>query len=600
MNGKVRILIVLTVIAGAARLFAMTFLHPLNWDEVEYFRATNWVREGLVPFRDFWEHHTPLQWFVFAPVTALTSSPGASAIILMRWAQLPLWIVAFWLALRLMDRAGIDRFGRWVAIVLAVSSSLLMISVMEYRVDVLANVLYLGGLALLLERGRPRPRFASFAAGALFCLAGLANLRLGPLLAVTALLSVAVDIPEKRWRFRKEALLLAAGVVTILAAALLYFVATDSLRPLYQHVWVENYIGEKHAERVPLAFLHRILVPFGVRIYGGAGLFDVAGLDLSGAAIILSGLVGLVFALRRWRTPDALFFLALLQIANIAFVAGMKFVYHYHLQIVVLLMLPFVASVLRPSRSLVAFVVAAALLHVPIVVLRGKERELRYQDQVMREADARTAPGSKVFDGVGWALRREPAWHFWFLPVLARQLVASGHAAPYTLAAWMSDPPAAVITDRNAVVWLASDPRLGAYVTKHYLPLLRNLWLPGMSARLDAGGRVEWVVPATGRYRLVASPQFAGLSWFVTPFGLHAPVQMTGGAGGVSLMVNGVAVDPSRPIELRHGQRVMASSSSAVGVFLIRGDETSWFQQPPRDVTIDAEGPRTWHWPMLN
>lgn len=598
MKGKVRILIVLTATAAAARLFAMTFLHPLNWDEVEYFRATNWVREGLVPFRDFWEHHTPLQWFVFAPVTALTSSPGASAIILMRWAQVPLWIAAFWLAMRLMDRAGIDRFGRWVSIVLAVSSSLLMISAMEYRVDVLANVLYLGGLALLLRGGR----LESFAAGALFCLAGLANLRLGPLLAVTALLSVAVDTREMRWRLRKEALLLGAGVVAVLAAALVYFLATDSLRPLYQYVWVENYIGEKHAERVPLAFLHRILVPFGIRIYGGPGLFDVAGFDLSGAAIILSGLVGLASALRRWKTPDALFALALLQIANIAFVAGMKFVYHYHLQIVVLLMLPFVATVLRPSRSLAAFVVAATLLHVPIAVLRGKERELRYQDLVMREADARTAPGSKVFDGVGWALRRKPAYHFWFLPVLARQLVANGHAAPYTLAAWMSDPPAAVITDRNAVVWLASAPRLGGYVVKHYLPLLRNLWIPGMSARLDGRGQAEWVVPAAGRYRLVASSRLAEHSWFTTPFGLHAPVQMTGDARGVSVTVNGVAADASRPIELRHGQRVIASSSSQepMGVFLLPDGEMSWFRQPPRDVTIDAEGPRAWHWPELD
>jgi hypothetical protein len=73
------------------------------------------------------------------------------------------------------------------------------------------------------------------------------------------------------------------------------------------------------------------------------------------------------------------------------------------------------------------------------------------------------------------------------------------------------------------------------------------------------------------------------------------------GGGGVSVTVNGIAVDASRPIELRHGQRVLATSSSAVplGVFLVPGDEISWFRQPPRDVTIDAEGARTWHWPEL-
>ena len=93
MSGRVRILIGITLAAVTARLFSMTLLTPLNWDEVEFFRATDWVRQGLVPFRDFWEHHTPLQWFVFAPFTALTKSPGAAAIIWMRWVQVPLWVV---------------------------------------------------------------------------------------------------------------------------------------------------------------------------------------------------------------------------------------------------------------------------------------------------------------------------------------------------------------------------------------------------------------------------------------------------------------------------------------------------------------------------
>ena len=598
MNGKVRILVVLAAVAAAARLFAMTFLHPLNWDEVEYFRATNWVREGLVPFRDFWEHHTPLQWFVFAPITALTSSPGVDAILLMRWAQVPLWVAAFWLVHRLMRGLGIDRFRRWAATVLAISSSLLMISAMEYRVDVLANVLYLGGLALLL-RGGGR---AGIAAGVLFCLTGFANLRLGPLLAVTVLLNAMLDFREGRWGVRREALLVFAGAGAAFAAAVAYFVATDSLLALYRQVWVENYIGEKYAERVPMAFAHRILVPFGIRIYGADQLFDVTGIDLAGAVILIAGLVGLALSLRSWRNPGALFFLAVLQIANIAFIGGMKFVYHYHLQIVILLMLPFVGSVLRFTRGGLALVALAAMLSVPVVMLRGKERELRYQDRIMREVDARTSPGAKVFDGVGWALRRQPAYHFWFLPVLARQLVANGHAAPYTLAAWMSDPPSAVITDRNAVVWLASTPQLGSYVARHYLPLLRNLWLPGMSARLDPGGAAEWVVPATGRYRLVASPSFAGHSWWKTPFGLHSPVELSGGSpAGLTLTVNGSPIDAGQPLELRHGQRLRASSTTAepLGVFIVAGDEKAWFRQPPPDVTIDAEGPRSWHWPAL-
>ena len=57
-----------------AVLWIAAMLHrgqPLGWDEVEFFRATKWTGEGQVPFRDFWEHHTPLQWLVFAPVARL-------------------------------------------------------------------------------------------------------------------------------------------------------------------------------------------------------------------------------------------------------------------------------------------------------------------------------------------------------------------------------------------------------------------------------------------------------------------------------------------------------------------------------------------------
>ena len=148
---KLRVVIGAVLAAVAVRLVALVWLHPLNWDEIEFFRATDWVRQGLVPFRDFWEHHTPLQWFVFAPFTALTSSPGADAVILMRGVQVLLWIATFWLANRLMTRMGLGQFARWATIAIAVCSQILMIPAVEYRVDVLGCTMYLAGLVCLME-----------------------------------------------------------------------------------------------------------------------------------------------------------------------------------------------------------------------------------------------------------------------------------------------------------------------------------------------------------------------------------------------------------------------------------------------------------------
>src|SRR5690349_7348599 len=116
MNDRgTRVAIGLAITAAMVRLVPLQWLHPLNWDELEYYRVTRWIAEGRIPFRDFWEHHTPLSWFLFAPFSLLTNSPGVAAIVLMRWAQVPVWIAVFWLVNRWMTNAGLSRFARWSA-----------------------------------------------------------------------------------------------------------------------------------------------------------------------------------------------------------------------------------------------------------------------------------------------------------------------------------------------------------------------------------------------------------------------------------------------------------------------------------------------------
>jgi len=278
---------------------------------------------------------------------------------------------------------------------------------------------------------------------------------------LTVLLDAFIDRRENRWRFNRRVILVILGVIVTFALGLGYFAMRGALLPLYRHVWVENYLGDKYAERIPWAFAHRMLIPFGIRIYGAGKAFEWSGIDIAGAALIILGLIGLVRALGRAKRPDGTFFVAVLQLANMLFISRMKFVYNYHLEIVVLLLLPFVAAEVERGqvrRFVPAFAVVALVLSSVLVIFRGKERDFAYQDLIMREADSHTPPRSKVFDGVGWALRRKPAYQFWFLPDLIRQLVPHGDAPPYRVAEWIADPPAAVITDRNCAVWLPPKP----------------------------------------------------------------------------------------------------------------------------------------------
>jgi len=558
------------VTAALVRLIPLQWLHPLNWDELEFYRATRWIAEGRVPFRDFWEHHTPLAWFVFAPFSLLTDSPGANAILTMRWAQIPVWIATFWLLNVWMRDVGLERTARWAAMTLALCSSLFMIPAVEYRVESLGCLLLVLGL-ILVRRNH------EVWAGVAFCLAGFTNLRLGPVLVVLVLVLF-------RWR-------VVVGGLAGLAACLSYFVATGAMDDLWQSVWIDN-LGEKFATPVIGGFLHRLLVPFGVRILASDRLFEWAAVDAGGIAVLLLGFVGLVLA---WRQRD-LRLIALAQLVNLFFIASMKFIYNYHFTLVVILSIPLIASVVQriPRRGVVVVVLLVAWsVNAFASIFRGKEQDLAYQDRIMREVHARTLPGEKVWSGVPWALRREPAYRFWFLPELARQLVLQDLAPRYSL----DDPPAAVVFDHYALVWVATVQReLAVKLVRHYMPVWRNLWIPAMNGVVLPGHSVTWTVPRDGRYRLYVSPELATHPWF------RDPLRAYKGAPSLPLRT---MIDPPITISagpvLRKGQTLVVTShgTEPLGIILLSGDDTVLFRQPLPGVSLEAEATRITHVPDL-
>ncbi|HYR27375.1 MAG TPA: hypothetical protein VEU30_02860, partial [Thermoanaerobaculia bacterium] len=473
MKKPLYVVIGLAITAAAVRLIALQWLHPLNWDEIEFFRATNWIAEGRVPFRDFWEHHTPLGWFLFAPFISLSDSTGAFAVLALRWAQVPMWIAIFWLMNLWMRRAGIEAFPRWTAMAIALGSSLFMIPAVEYRVDVPACLLYVAGL-VLAQRGTAR---GAFAAGAMFCLSAFANLRVGPLLVFTLLVLLFADTRERRWRPRWVMAWIIAGGFAALALCLGYFATTGSVGDLFHSVVTQNYLADKHSVDSGPMFLHRVLVPFGIRILGSAQLFDPAIVDLGGISVMFLAVIGFAFAVRRWREPNDLLVIALVSAANLAFVAAMKFVFVYHFMTAVVLALPLIALVVvrMPVRAAIAIAAVAWCVHFYGALFRGKELDLAYQDVIIRELHARSRPDETVWSGGPWPLRRESPYRVWFLHEIARTLLRLGKIEPYRLADVAANPPAAVVFDHNTHGWLEVAQReLAPFFVRHYTPVWRN------------------------------------------------------------------------------------------------------------------------------
>lgn len=49
-------------------ILTLIFSVTINVDELEHLRASWLISLGDIPYRDFWEHHHPLMWFLFAPL----------------------------------------------------------------------------------------------------------------------------------------------------------------------------------------------------------------------------------------------------------------------------------------------------------------------------------------------------------------------------------------------------------------------------------------------------------------------------------------------------------------------------------------------------
>ena len=604
-----RVVIALALTAAAVRLLPLQWLHPLHWDEIEYFRATLWVAEGRVPFRDFWEHHAPLHWFVFAPFAALTSGGGAETVIFMRWVQMPFWIATFWLLNVWMRNAGLDAFARWAAMAIALGSSFFMIPAVEYRPDALACLLFAAGL-VLAQKGTAR---AAFAAGVVFCLSEFVNMRMGPLLVLTFAVLLFVDPRERRWRPQRRLFWMIAGGFAALAVCMAYFAATGTVDDLYHGVIRQNYLADKFSADSGPLFLHRLLVPFGVRILGSPQLFDWQIVDLGGIAVIFLTIAGFAIAIRRWREPDALFVMAFIAAVNIAFIAPMKFVWIYHFLIAVILGIPLMALVISrmPRHAVLAIAAIAWCVHFYGAVFRGKEHDLAYQDRIMTEVHARSNANETVWSGGPWPVRRESPYRIWFLHEIARALLRLGQVEPYRLEQAVANPPALIVFDHNTHRWLViAQHELAPFFVRHYTPVWRNLWVPGMNA-VVASKPQGWIVPRDGVYRLFASEELVNHAWFRYPLEISAfeqrdakrrfEVRLPAPSAHPALdwRIDGQPAVVGPAITLKKGQKIAVANRGAapLAVFLLQGNDAAIFRQPPPGVTLEASSTRVTHVP---
>src|SRR5436190_10587418 len=208
-------LVVAFALLLALRAAEATRVH-FDTDEAQHLHVAWAWTAGHVQYRDVFDNHAPLFHLLLAPF-ALLVAERADAVILARFAMLPLFAAALVLAWRIGRRLFGARVGAWAAALLGFHAEFFSTS-LEFRTDDLWLVGWLATLWVLVG-GRWSNRRA-LAGGLVLGFTFAVSLKtslLAACLAAAALLALAVSPAARRgWTARRAA----SGALAVVAGAL--------------------------------------------------------------------------------------------------------------------------------------------------------------------------------------------------------------------------------------------------------------------------------------------------------------------------------------------------------------------------------------------
>ena len=237
----------LTAALLLSRLWFVTH-RALDLDEFEHAHAAWSVSHGLLPYRDFFEHHPPAIYLLSAPLfgdpAVATSVPAAVRALTLARAAMWLITVLCIVAVYCMSVTVRGRLAGALAVLLLATSSQFLESMLEFRPDVPAVLCLLAAIWGVTAADDPdaasRRHVRLFAAGVAFGAALLFTQK-----AIFAAPGLGLALLVRRRAV--PIVVFAAGVLAPIAITLWWFARHDALRPLWYYSVVFN--GRLNAER---------------------------------------------------------------------------------------------------------------------------------------------------------------------------------------------------------------------------------------------------------------------------------------------------------------------------------------------------------------
>jgi Dolichyl-phosphate-mannose-protein mannosyltransferase len=469
----------------------------LDPDESEHLHAAWLVASGWVPFRDFWDHHAPLFFYLMAPVAWW--STGDVDVYLAGRVAMALTGAASLLVIYRLGRRFSETAARLAVLVLAFMPRFVEKTV-EVRPDAPALVAWLAvilGLVRWREERRPRWLWLSgLMLGAAMALNLKAIYGAGAVLLVVAMAGPGQGRAPRAVAAALARLVGGAAIVPVVVVA--WLGVTGGLlglagagREILTNLRFPDFVRERPLADSAFGVLALALVGLGVvvRREGRRLLAHPVHVPL----LVPAAVVAIVLLLPT--TPGVSRHAWLPVVAVVGLYAGLGLA-------LILEALPARAGRLGLAVCLAAIAVGLVIPAANVVknALRpGNEPQLGVMASMLRD----TCPGEPVLDGTALYVFRPAAYRYRTLINGIQGWIRDGTIEEGELVGEIrrAQPRLAYLDGR-----MRSIPAVSAFVESHYVARPDGLWVAG--ARIHStgpgDGRAEVDVPAGGPYQVVA------------------------------------------------------------------------------------------------
>lgn len=475
----------LGVLALLALRLASAWSLRVDSDEPQHLHVVWAWTQGLLPYRNVFDNHTPLFQLLMSPLLALLGA-RADIVPCMRTATIPIWAfglaLAWWLGRRLWNARV-----AWTATALTALFPLTYLSSVQFRTDDLWWVLWVAAVATAAV-GAPRRGWLALS-GLLAGLAFAVSMKSSPLL-ITQLLALAMlalfwrlqgrAIAWRVWLRATPGWLL--GLILPLGAFAVFFALHDAL-PQAWYFWVTYNIvpglgewssGPVHYFLFPAVLLLVALVAWRrLRDSADPGLTLRRLVPFAGGALYLGAL------LSYW---------PLLTLQDL-------------LPAMPLILLGITGARMGARKRVTAgFIIAFVLELALILAARPPWRDhlLHRQERDLATVLKLTRPGEYVMNAKGEAIFR-PRPVFWVFEDIARYRIAHGLLHPQVRANMVRTGTPVLMDYR-----MPHEDR--GFIEHNYLPVRGNVRVLGVRFRVAAAGQAVALPVAVGQdYVLVSS-----------------------------------------------------------------------------------------------